>query len=206
MEMRRAMDIEIRLEQLADYREVENLTREAFWDMHEHGADEHLLAHKLRKSAAFVPQLDMVAVNSGRIIGNIMYSVAKVVQQNGTQHELLTFGPLSVLPAYKGHGIGSLLVRHTLELAGAMQYRGVVIFGHPEYYPRFGFKQAKDFGITTDKGENMPPFMALELYPEALLGIAGKFYIDPVFEIDTAELAEFEKQFSQKKVSRKNHA
>lgn len=188
----------LRLEKERDYDAVENLTREAFWDVYKPGCDEHLLAHMLRKAQAFVPELNFVVELDHRILGNIMYSKAKVVDAQGARHEVLTFGPLSVLPAHQKEGIGSALVRHTLKLAKAMGFKAVLIFGNPAYYHRFGFENAEKYRITTSEGSNFEAFMALELYVNALEGIAGKFYEDPVFRVDPVELEAFEKRFPYK--------
>lgn len=193
------MDWILRPECPADYREVEHITREAFWSLHGPKTIEHLLAHKLRRSTAFVPQLDFVALSSGaRIVGNIMYSVARVVNNQGKETEVLILGPLSVLPAYQGHGIGSALVQHTLKAAKALPFPCVLIFGHPNYYCRHGFKNAQTFGITTQSGENMDAFMALELHPGALAGVQGRLLLDKVFSPGEDEVASFEKQFPHK--------
>ncbi len=192
------MNIEIRHESKKDYEEVENLTREAFWDIYQPGCDEHLLAHKLREVPAFIPELDFVAELDGKIVGNIMYSKAKIVDEKGVEHEVITFGPLSVLPSYQKSGIGSRLVNFTIELAKKMGFRAIVIFGNPDYYHRFGFANADKFHITTSDGANFEAFMALELYKGALQGIGGKFHEDPVFQIDKEELESFERKFPNK--------
>ena len=76
-----------------------------------------------------------------------------------------------------------------------MGFVGVVIFGKPEHYHKFGFTDAKEFGITTAEGGNFPQFMALPLRPGALAGYAGKFYADPVYQMDEAEVAAFDRNF-----------
>ncbi|HWP51228.1 MAG TPA: N-acetyltransferase [Clostridia bacterium] len=187
--------ISIRPETERDYRIVENLTRDAFWDIYKPGCDEHLLAHKLRQCKAFLPELDFVAVHDDCIVGNIMYSVAQVIDDSGCAHPVLTFGPLSVLPACQKQGVGAALVRHTLAIARKISYPAVVIFGRPYYYHRFGFVNAEKFGITTREGTNFDAFMALELHKGALKGITGKFNEDAVFDIDTAEVEVFDKAF-----------
>ena len=192
------MNIFIRNETENDHREVEVLTREAFWDVYKPGCDEHLLAHNLRTSPAFVPQLDFVAENGGRIVGNIMHSKSKIVDPEGCFYEVIAFGPVSVLPSEQKKGIGSALIKHSLKLSAEMGYRAVVIFGNPAYYHRFGFKNASDFGVSTADGQSFDAFMALELYPGALDGISGRYYDDPVFAVDKAELEEFEKGFPYK--------
>jgi predicted N-acetyltransferase YhbS len=189
------MNIKIRLEKEKDHQEVENMTREAFWDLHQPGCDEHLLVHKLRKAEAFIPELDFVAELDHQVVGNIMYSRARVIDGKGLEHEVLTFGPLSVLPSHQRLGVGSALVKHTLKLAEEMGFKAIIIFGHPEYYHRFGFANAERFHITTSDGANFEPFMALELYEGALRGIEGRFYEDAVFKTDPAELETFDKGF-----------
>jgi predicted N-acetyltransferase YhbS len=192
------MNIKIRLENEKDYKEVENMTREAFWDLFQPGCDEHLLAHKLRMADVFIPGLDFVAELEDRIIGNIIYSRAKVIDEKGAEHEVLTFGPLTVLPPYQRLGVGSALVNHTIKLAGEMGFKAIIIFGHPEFYPRFGFVNAERYHITTPDGTNFEPFMALELYEGALRGIEGRFVEDPVFKTDPDELEAFDKGFPYK--------
>lgn len=192
------MNIEVRLENEKDYEEVENLTREAFWDVYQPGCDEHLLAHKLRKVPAFIPDLDFVAELDGQIVGNILYSKAIVTGESGEEHEVITFGPLSVLPQYQKMGVGSRLVKHTLELAKKLGFGAVIIFGNPAYYHRFGFVSAEKYQISTSDGGNFDAFMALDLYECALRGIAGKFHEDSVFHIEKKELEDFEKKFSYK--------
>lgn len=188
-------NIIIRLEAKRDYCAVEHLTRGAFWDVYKPGCDEHLVAHKLRHSQAFLPDLDYVAVQDGRIIGNIMYSVAQVINDSGCAYSVLTFGPLSVLPEFQRQGVGAALVRHSLAVARKTEHPAVIIFGNPAYYRRFGFENANKFGITTADGANFDAFMVLELHDHALKSIAGRFYEDEAFHIDPDELIEFEKAF-----------
>jgi predicted N-acetyltransferase YhbS len=128
-----------------------------------------------------VPELDYVAESVGKVIGNIMYTRSNITSANGEEWETLTFGPLSVLPEYQRQGVGSALVRRTLQLARAMSFRAILIFGHEGYYPRFGFREASEFRVTTDNGENFPAFMALPLYEDALYGVSGRLICDPVF-------------------------
>ena len=192
----KAPDVTVRLEQPKDYRAVESLTREAFWGHSGRpGCDEHLLAHNLRENASFVPELDYVAEVKGKAVGNVMFSRAAIITEAGESREVLTFGPLSVLPGDQRHGIGAALMKHTLAQAAALGYRAVIIYGEPDYYPRFGFERAGVYGITTDEGDNFDAFMALPLYPGALDGMAGRFVFDNVYLVDEAEAKEFDKQF-----------
>ena len=106
----------IRLETPADYAAVEQITREAFWNHHVPGCDEHYLAHVLRQAECFLPELDFVAELDGTLAGNIMYTKAKIVGDDAEEYPVLSFGPISVLPEVQGRGIGGKLIRHTLAL------------------------------------------------------------------------------------------
>lgn len=192
------MNLIIRPEGKKDYEAVEHLTREAFWNLFKPGCDEHLLAHKLRQVPAFLPELDYVAERNGEVVGNIMYSRAKIFGEGGEIHEVLTFGPLSVLPSLQRAGIGSALIRHTQRLAEKLGFGAIVIFGHPAFYHKFGFTNAEMFRITTSDGKNFEAFMAMELREGALRGIPGRFCEDPVFHIEPEELEVFERKFPHK--------
>ena len=134
-----------------DYKKTEYMVMRSFWNIHGPGCNEHLLVHKLREARCFLPELSRVAECDGKIVGVIMYSVAKVVDGDNV-HEVLTFGPLCVEPTLFNCGIGSMLLEATLPLARAAGYAGVVIFGEPEYYPKHGFVTCDKFGITTGDG------------------------------------------------------
>jgi len=175
----------LRNERKADWKTVEQVTYRAFRDAPPTGADddgnEALLARKLRGRAAFVPELDYVAELGGSVIGNIMYTRSKIVNDDGGEWETLTFGPISVLPKYQRQGVGGALIYKTLDVARELGYRAVLIYGHESYYPRFGFKPASEFGVTTADGKNFPAFMALPLYDGALDGVRGWLVCDEAY-------------------------
>ncbi len=189
------MTISIRLEEQRDYTKVEHLTRDAFWDLYRPGCSEHLVVHNIRKDPAFVPKLSYVVCDGDDVIGNIIYSRAKVVRDEHQEFEVLCMGPFAVLPAYQKKGIGARLLNHTIQIARELGFKAVIIFGNPAYYQRFGFRNAKDFGITTAWDANMDAFMALELFSGSLSGITGKFFASPVFDVKDEEIEIFEKQF-----------
>jgi predicted N-acetyltransferase YhbS len=193
------MSISIRPEQKKDFRAVEELTREAFWDLYKPGCDEHFIVHKMRDIPACIQELDFVACDENdTIIGNIMYSKAKIINDENKEFEVLCMGPLAVLPSYQKQGIGTLLMKHSIEQAKKLGYKAIIIFGDPDYYHRFGFANAETYHIQTAEGTNFEPFMALELYEDSLAGISGKFYADKVFETEEKELETFEKGFPYK--------
>jgi len=191
------MEITLRLEEKEDFKIVEDLTREAFWDVHCPGADEHLLVHNLRKTNVFIKELDFVALNDKKIVGNIMYAKAKI-KNNDFDYTILTFGPVSVLPEYQNNGIGKKLINHTIKLSKEMGYKAIIIYGDPEYYKRFGFKESKEFKITNKDKKFPAALLVLELHPNALNGIEGIFDEGKAYEIDKHEAEEFEKNFIAK--------
>jgi len=191
------MNIELRLEEEKDYFIVENITREAFWNHYVPGCDEHLLIHNLRKTKEFIKELDFVAINDNKIIGNIVYVKAKVIN-NDKEFNVLTFGPISVLPEYQNNGIGGKLINHTIKLSKEMGYKGIIIYGDPEYYERFGFKESKLYKITNKEKKYPAALLVLELYPKALNGVEGIFDEGKAYEVDKNEMEEFDKKFIKK--------
>ena len=187
----------LRPEEESDYREVEELTREAFWNLHLPGCDEHLLVHNLRKAKEFVKDLDFVAVLDDKIVGNIVYAEAKLIDDD-KEHKVLTFGPLSVLPEYQNKGIGAKLAKYTILLAKKMNYKAIIIYGYPDYYQRFGFEVSKKFDITDKEKKYPAALLVLELYQNALSGMKGMFDEGKAYKIDAKELVEFEKGFAKK--------
>jgi predicted N-acetyltransferase YhbS len=188
-------DIKLRKEEPADYRIVEQITREAFWNLNFPGCDEHYLAHVLRDSPEFIGELDLVAELDGEVVGNIMYACSLVRDTQGGTHQVITFGPVSVLPAYQGQGIGSALITTTLKKARDLGHQAVIIYGDPEYYCRFGFKAAEEFNIRTREGMFCPALQVLELVPGYLAGIGGCFEEAPAYQVDPAASQAFDEGF-----------
>ena len=189
-----ALNINLRLEEEKDYKIVENVTREAFWNLHAPGCEEHMLIHKMRKAPEFIKELDFVVVLDDKIVGNIVYVKSKVID-GPIEHEVLTFGPVSVLQEYQNKGIGSTLINHTISLATKMGYNAIIIYGAPNYYQRFGFEPTIKFKITNSEKRYPVSLLALELYPDALNGVEGVFDEGIVYQIDKSNFDEFDKQF-----------
>jgi len=193
------MNISIRLEEERDYRHVETLTREAFWDLYRPGCVEHWILHQIRNTPVFVKALSFVACAGDTVIGNIVYSRAKVVSTDNQAFEVLCMGPFAVAPSFQKKGVGARLIQYSIEKAKGSGFKAVVIYGDPDYYRRFGFVRAAEHGITTSSGESFDAFMALELFAGALDGVRGRFYADPVFEKTSGKAFEaFEKEFPHK--------
>lgn len=183
------IDVEIRLEVPKDYRAVEELTRAAFNNPDRIDRSkidcpiEHYMVHQLRKKDGIM-KLDFVAELDGKIVGHIIYSNAHILQPDGVKVDVLNFGPISVLPELQRRGIGSALMLHSIEQAKAQGYGAILFFGHAEYYPRFGFVQAKEFGITDFDGQNSPYFMAMELKEGYLKDVSGKYIEASIYNDD----------------------
>ncbi len=192
------MDIQIRNECKNDFRQVEELTREAFWDHHEPGCDEHYLVHIMRSHPDFIPELDFVAIKDDKIVGNIMYTKSYLINEENIRIDSLTFGPISVLPEYQRKGIGSLLIRHSIEKAREMRYKIIVIEGYPHDYCRHGFKGSKSLNISDRYGKFPYSLLVLELENELLKNHFWKSYFSDVYDLDENKCIEFDRLFPPK--------
>lgn len=195
------MPLTIRLEVPSDFRAVEDLTREAFWDVHVPGCCEHFVLHNLRQSPDFIPALSFVALDQGALAGHIGYSRATIALDRGGTRPVASFGPISVHPGRQRSGIGGALIRHSLQCAAAQGFTAVCIYGDPRYYGRFGFRCAERFDIKNAQGQYAVPLLALELVPGSLAACAGRFIESPAFAFDEAAFAAFERTFPTKESS-----
>lgn len=201
------MNINIRTEKESEYLYVEAMARYSFWNVYKPGCDEHVMVHKLRKTKEFIPELDFVAEGDGKIVGNVICSKAKIVNnKNNTIDDtnIVAIGPICVLPGWQKKGIGSMLMEQVKKEAKSLGYKGLVLYGDPSYYHRFGFVDAKEYSITTPEGNNMDAFMMLELDLHSLDGIKGKCYESEAFEVSREELERFERNFTGKMECKNN--
>lgn len=192
------MDITIRRETEQDFRQVEELTREAFWNLYFPGCNEHYLVHQMRNHPDFIQDLDFVAECDGKLVGNIMYTRAWLVDENGQEKEIVSFGPICVLPEYQRKGIGSALIRHTAEIASQKGIKAIAIYGDPHNYCKHGFKNGKDLNISDMNGEYPYGLLALVLEENALEGHQWKFKFSQVCNIDEEEAERFDQGFARK--------
>ena len=191
--------MKLRLEETKDYFEVENLIREAFWNVYKPGCDEHFIMHQLRNDASFVSNLDYVLEVENQIVAHIVYSLGKLTKQNGDVIDALIFGPVGVLPEHQGKGYGSYIIKETLKIAQSLGYPCLLITGNPKYYHRFGFETASNYHIYHQElPKDIPVFMVKVLDENKMKDFKG-VYADPqCYYVDEKDVEEFDKQFPPK--------
>ena len=168
-------DYIIRLENEKDYREVENLAREAFWNLSVPGCTEHYFIHMMRDHEDFIPELDYVLEMDGKIVGCVMYCKGRLVDEQGNTKEILTMGPLCVLPEYQRKGFGKALLEHTFALAEKMGYDTVINFGNPDNYVARGYKSCKKYNVCFE-GDIFPAALLVKVLKEDALDGRKWFY------------------------------
>ncbi len=184
--------IKIRNEAEADYQRVEDITRKAFWNLYVPGCNEHYLVHVMRSHIDFLPELDLVIEVDDQIIGNIMYTKAKLIDESGEEKDILTFGPVCILPEYQREGYGKKLIEYSFERAAALGYDVIVIFGNPNNYVGRGFKSCKKYNVCLENGTFPSAMMVKELKPGVLGGRKRVYRQSSVFEIDEQEAERFD--------------
>ena len=192
------MEIIIRPAMPEDYLETENVTREAFWNHFSPGCDEHYLLHIMRKCPAFIPELDLVAEYSGRIVGHVICVKSVIKGDDGKDYDVLTLGPISVLPEYQQKKIGGKLIETVRQQAHKMGFRAILLYGDPDYYRRQGFIPAEQLDIRTVDNMYAVALYACELYECSLLFAKGNFVEDAIYMVDADAAAEYDKNFPHK--------
>lgn len=184
--------IRIRREQETDHKAVEELTRKAFWNLYIPGCNEHYLVHIMRAHEDFVAELDFVLERDGQVIGNVMYTKAKLVDESGQEKQILTFGPLSVTPEYQRMGYGKLLLEHSFAEAVALGYDAIVIFGNPGNYVSRGFVCCQKHKVSLPSGVFPTAMLVKELVPGALGAKKWSYYDSPVMQLDEQAAQRFD--------------
>ncbi|MBE9192807.1 N-acetyltransferase [Gloeocapsopsis crepidinum LEGE 06123] len=191
------MDYVIRNEKIEDYKIVEELTRKAFWNIYVPGCKEHYLVHVMRKHKDFIPELDYVIEKDKKIIGNIMYTKAKLVSGNGREKLISTFGPVSILPEYQRRGFGKRLIEHSFMKAKELKCEAIVIFGNPSNYVNLGFKSSSRFDISLEDEIYPSAMLAKELIEGSLKGERWIYKDSDVYKIDEKKAEEFDLEFEK---------
>ena len=194
-------DYTIRLERPEDYREVENLVRESFWNVYRPGCSEHFVIHVLRDDPAFVKELDFVMEQNGVLIGQNMFMRTVIGADDGRVIPVLTMGPIGITPELKHMGYGKKLLDYSLEKAAAMGFGAVLFEGNIGFYGHSGFTYARSFGIRyhdLPEGADDSFFLCKELIPGFLDGITGVYQTPRGYYVDDADVEKFDKAFPHK--------
>lgn len=194
-------DYTIRLERSEEHRDVENLVREAFWNVYRPGCSEHYVIHVLRDDPAFVKELDFVMEQDGRLIGQNMFMKTVIEADDGRVVPVLTMGPIGILPELKRQGYGKALLDYSLEKATELGFGAVLFEGNIDFYGKSGFDYASKFGIRYhDLPEDADAsfFLCKELVPGYLDGVTGVYQTPQGYYVDDADVDAFDKAFPPK--------
>ena len=192
----------IRPEKEEEYREVEYLVRESFWNVYRPGCSEHFVIHVLRDDPAFVKELDLVMEQEGRLIGQNMFMRTVINADDGRTIPVLTMGPICITPERKRQGYGKKLLDYSLEKAAALGFGAVLFEGNIGFYGKSGFDYARNFGIRyhdLPEGADDSFFLLKELIPGYLSDVTGVYQTPQGYYVDDADVEEFDKAFPPKK-------
>ena len=191
----------IRLETQKDYRETEALIRESFWNVYRPGCSEHYVMYALRDDPAFIPELDFVMEQDGRLIGQNMFMRTVINADDGRDIPVLTMGPIGIIPELKRRGYGKALLDFSLEKAASMGFGAVLFEGNINFYGKSGFDYARKFGIRyhdLPEGADDSFFLCRELIPGYLDGATGVYQTPKGYYVDDADVETFDRQFPPK--------
>jgi len=194
-------DYTIRLEKQEEYRAVENLVREAFWNVYRPGCSEHYVIHVLRDDPAFVKELDFVMEQDDALIGQNMFMRAIIDADDGRVIPVLTMGPIGITPELKRQGYGKKLLDYTLKKAAAMGFGAVLFEGNIGFYGHSGFTYARSFGIRyhdLPEGADDSFFLCKELIPGYLDGVTGVYRTPQGYYVDDKDVEAFDRDFPPK--------
>lgn len=195
-------DYTIRLEKETDYRAVEELTRETFWNLYKPGCAEHYVLHTYRSKPEFVRELDFVMEKDGRLIGHVMFVRAEINSDDGRKIPIMTFGPISILPEFQRCGYGKALLDYALSKAAEMGVGAVCMEGNIDFYRNCGFTVASTLGVhyyAEPRDAEVPYFLARELKKGFLDGVTGVYHTPEGYFVDDKDVEDFDKSFPPKK-------
>ncbi len=197
-----ADNITFRLEQKKDYRAVENLIRESFWNVYRPGCSEHYVIHVLRDDPAFVKELDFVMEKDGLLIGQNMFMRTVINGDDSRDIPVLAMGPICITPELKRKGYGKILLDYSLEKATELGFGAVLFEGNIDFYSKCGFDYASKFGIRyhdLPEGADSSFFLGRELIPGYLKGITGVYQTPKGYYVADEDVEKFDQLFPPKK-------
>ena len=194
-------DYIIRLERKEEYREVENLVRESFWNVYRPGCLEHYVLNQLRDDEAFVHELDFVMESDGKLIGQNMFMQAEIKADDGREIPIMTMGPICICPELQRKGYGKILLDYSVKKAAELGCGALCFEGNIGFYGKSGFTYASEFGIRyhgLPEGADASFFLCKELIPGYLAGVTGEYAPPQGYFVDEDEAEEFDKMFPPK--------
>ncbi|MBF7097740.1 GNAT family N-acetyltransferase [Alkalibacter mobilis] len=192
------MNINIRNEEPKDYRSVEEIAREAFWNLYFPGCHEHFVIHKMRDHKDFIRDLAFVVEVDDQIVGGIFYTHSKIVSEKNKEYKTISFGPVFISPEFHRKGLGKELITHSIEVAKKMGYRAILILGYPYHYEPYGFLGGKRYNISMADEKYYKGLLILPLYEGALDNVSGHAVFSDVFDVKDEDADEFDKSFMPK--------
>ena len=191
-------DYTIRPERIEDYRKVEELVRESFWNVYRPGCSEHYVIHVLRNDPAFVKQLDFVMEKGGRLIGQNMFMRTIIEADDGRVIDVLTMGPICIASDLKRQGFGKALLDYSIERAAELGFGAVLFEGNIGFYGKSGFTYASEFGIRyhdLPEGADQSFFLCKELISGYLDGVTGIYHTPQGYYVEDADVEAFDQDF-----------
>lgn len=192
------MHITVRNEEIKDYRRVETIAREAFWNLYFPGAYEHCVVHKMRQHHDFISELAFVIEVNGEVQGAIFYTHSKIIGPDQREYPTISFGPVFISPTYHRQGLGKMLITHSIEVAKTLGYRAITTLGYPYHYEPYGFLGGKKYGIAMEDGKFYKGLLVLPLFAGALDGITGYAAFSEVLDVTEQEVEAFDQTFPVK--------
>ncbi len=192
------MSILVRNEEEKDFRRVEEVAREAFWNLYFPGGHEHYLVHSMRNHKDFIKDLAFIIEVDGEVEGAIFYTHSKIIQKNKEDVKTITFGPVFISPKLHRQGLGKALISHSIEKAKEMGFNGIIILGFPYHYSPYGFVGGKKYSISMEDNNYYIGLQALELQEHAFDNVKGYAKFSDVFEFTQEEVDKFDKNFHEK--------
>ncbi len=192
------MDISIRNEETKDFRRVEEVTRNAFWNIYCPGTDLHYVVHTMRNHDDFIKELAFVVEVDGQVEGAIFYTSSRIVLEDKNEIDTISFGPVCISPEFHRKGLGRKLITHSIEKAKEQGNRSIITLGYPYHYNPYGFIGAKKYRISLEDGKYYTGLLVLPLIEGALEGIKGYAAFSQALEVSWEKAEEFDKNFPDK--------
>ncbi len=192
------MEITIRSETEKDFIRVEEIARDAFWNLYFPGAHEHFVVHKMRKHKDFIKNLTFVIEVDGQVQGAIFYTNSKILLHDKSELKTISFGPAFIDPSLQRQSLGRKLITHSINAAKDMGHKAIITLGYPYHYEPYGFVGAKAYNISMPDNKFYKGLLALPLQSGALDNIQGHAIFSDVFEVNEDEATAYDARFAPK--------